>query len=173
MDELKYQIRLARSGDLAYLPTIEQRASELFSGTVNDIVASLDCIPIDFLRKHQEKGLVWVACTAQDQPVGFAVVTMVDSNSHLEELSVDPVHGQRGLGTRLVESVCEWAKTAGFHRITLSTFRDVSWNAPFYEKLGFTEFPDEMYGEEMRKLRNVEKEKGLDISARLIMMRAL
>jgi len=173
MDDQKYQIRLARLEDIPYLPTIEQKASELFSGTENEIVASLDCIPVEILLQQQEKGLVWVASTEQGLPVGFAVVTVVDSSSHLEELSVDPLHGQRGLGTRLVDVVCDWARTAGYRTLTLSTFRDVSWNAPFYKKIGFTELSEERLGEEMRNLRIIEKEKGLDISARVIMIMTL
>jgi GNAT superfamily N-acetyltransferase len=54
-------------------------------------------------------------------------------------LSVDPAHGRRGLGARLVEASCNMAYARGARAMTLSTFHDLAWNGPFYTKLGFRE----------------------------------
>ena len=48
-----------------------------------------------------------------------------------------PEHMRKGVGSRLIETVCRWARDAGHAKITLSTFRDVPWNRPFYESRGF------------------------------------
>jgi hypothetical protein len=42
----------------------------------------------------------------------------------------------------LVGSVCDWSRSHGFDAVTLTTFRDVPWNGPFYEKLGFRPLTD-------------------------------
>jgi GNAT superfamily N-acetyltransferase len=42
-----------------------------------------------------------------------------------------------GIGRRLVAAVCEWASRRGWSRVTLTTFRDVPWNMPFYTRHGF------------------------------------
>ncbi|WIM06086.1 MAG: GNAT family N-acetyltransferase [Candidatus Nitricoxidivorans perseverans] len=55
----------------------------------------------------------------------------------LEDVIVSRAHRGKGLGRKLVEHVCEWAKAEGMPRVTLLADRD---NAPalaFYERLGF------------------------------------
>jgi hypothetical protein len=42
----------------------------------------------------------------------------------------------------LVNAVCDWATAEGLPAVTLTTFRDVAWNGPFYAKLGFRELVD-------------------------------
>lgn len=42
---------------------------------------------------------------------------------------------RQGLGTALLEAVCSWAKARGFPAVTLSTFRDVPSDGPFYRRL--------------------------------------
>jgi GNAT superfamily N-acetyltransferase len=72
-----------------------------------------------------------------DPPVGFICVERVDGNPHIWQLAVHPDHGRQGLGRALVEATCDWARGERFEAITLTTYRDVPWNGPFYESLGF------------------------------------
>lgn len=73
--------------------------------------------------------------------VGFVHVVLLpdghDVRAHLEQLSVLPEHGRRGLGTRLVRAAAEEARWDGFEVLSLCTYRDLPWNGPFYERLGF------------------------------------
>lgn len=114
-----------------------------------------------------------MAAGPDEQPVGFALVSVVDGLAHLEELDVHPEHGRRGLGTALVETVREWARNAGFKAITLSTFRDVPWNAPFYAQLGFRVLTEDELTEGLLQLREAEAGRGLPIRARVMMRREL
>ena len=43
----------------------------------------------------------------------------------------------RGIGRSLMHTVEEWASRCGYRSVTLTTFRDVSWNASYYTKLGY------------------------------------
>ncbi len=61
----------------------------------------------------------------------------LDGSLHLEELDVLPAYGRQGIGTRLVRTLCDGARDRGIAAVTLCTFRDVPWNAPFYQRLGF------------------------------------
>jgi hypothetical protein len=36
--------------------------------------------------------------------------------------------------------------------VTLTTFRDIPWNAPYYARLGFSELPADAWGAGMRAL---------------------
>lgn len=98
--------------------------------------------PMD--RKHWSqrylKGDIWVV--ADDSgPVGYAVGRNLGDLYWLQEVSVDPQHGQKGIGTALVEKTIGQAHWAFHSAIGLSTFRDIPFNAPFYSKLGFVEVP--------------------------------
>jgi ribosomal protein S18 acetylase RimI-like enzyme len=102
--------------------------------------------------------------------VGFAHVELIEPDAaHLEELDVHPDHGRRGLGTRLVREVCAWAAARGHHAVTLTTFRDVPWNMPFYERLGFEEIPMSELTPGLRAVVDDETRRGLDPVRRVAM----
>jgi GNAT superfamily N-acetyltransferase len=91
---------------------------------------------------------------------GFACVDIVDGAAHLWQLSVHPASGRRGLGRKLVETVCDWASSNGYPAVTLTTFRDVPWNAPFYSQLGFRVLDDLSPG--LKAIRDHERDLGDD-----------
>jgi GNAT superfamily N-acetyltransferase len=123
------------------------------------------------LREAQSQGRLWVAL-AGDAPVGFAHVEVFSTRAaHLEEIDVHPAHGRRGLGTRLVAAVCEWAARSGYRELTLTTFRDVPWNMPFYARLGFQEVPTEELSSELMAVVRDETRRGLDPARRVVMRR--
>ncbi len=104
--------------------------------------------------------------------VAFAHVVEVDGEAHLEQLSVVPEHGRRGIGGALVRAALVEADWSGRRVMTLCTYRDVPWNGPFYAKLGFMELLDPGY--ELARLRRHEKVLGLDeCGPRIVMARAV
>ncbi len=132
-----YQIILAKPEHLAALPRIESAAAEIFPegmipDEVKDYVLSLE----DF-ENALAKNQLWTAVTLDNNPVGFAMVLVKGKSAMLAELDVDPEHQRKGLGRSLVQTVIKWAREEGFKLLTLTTFRSVPWNAPFYEKMGF------------------------------------
>ncbi len=52
---------------------------------------------------------------------------------------MSPAFQQRGIGGGLMRACMIDARNSGFCALTLTTFRDVAWNAPFYSRLGFFE----------------------------------
>jgi len=116
--------------------------------------------------RHQR---LWVAL-AGDVPIGFAHVEMLARDlPHLEEIDVHPLHGRRGVGTALVKAVCAWACEAGYAQLTLTTFREVRWNMPFYARLGFIELSPEELRAELAAQVAFEAARGLDPAARVVM----
>ena len=112
---------------------------------------------------------MWVA-TAGNRPVGFAYVEVFQPRiAHLDEIDVRPDHGRRGLGRRLVTAVCDWAQRVDFEAVTLSTFRDVPWNMPFYEKLGFEVVPNDMLSPALASVLADEARRGLDTNRGVVM----
>ena len=57
--------------------------------------------------------------------------------AHIDQVSVISAHARRGLGATLIENLAATARTEGRPALTLTTFRDVPWNAPYYQRLGF------------------------------------
>lgn len=165
-----YRIVHARPHDLPLLPAIELAAARMLTGHAP--AATLGETTTQFeLRAAWRHGRLWVVL-ADQVPVGFAHVVVYEPGvAHLEELDVHPEHGRRGLGRRLVGTVCAWAVERGFRAVTLTTFRDVPWNMPFYERLGFVAVPS---GEITPALLSVvidEYRRGLDPQRRVVMMR--
>lgn len=172
-----YTIRLARGVELDQLPDIERRAATRFrerAGALGLSEAMLaDAQPLDSLSTANDDGRLWVAADADDHPVGFALVREIGLFAHLDEIDVLPEHGRQGLGARLIEAVCEWAYTRGFDAVTLSTFRDVPWNAPYYARHGFEPVAAEDLPPELIEVLKREADKGLRPELRVIMRRAV
>lgn len=110
-----------------------------------------------------------VVLAAGRPPVGFAALTLVDGGVHLEELAVDPAFGRRGVGSALLEAVCEYARREGSAAVTLTTFRDVAFNGPFYAARGWVEWPREAWGPQMREQWAAEEAAGIVVAPRLAM----
>lgn len=123
------------------------------------------------LVRAQGEGRLWVA-VADDAPVGFAHVELLEPGAaHLEEIDVLPDHGRRGLGTRLVAAACAWAEACGHACVTLTTFRHLPWNMPFYARLGFEEIPSADLSPALRRVLQDEARRGLDPARRVAMRR--
>jgi GNAT superfamily N-acetyltransferase len=165
-----YTISVARPNDLPLLPAIELAAAKLLTGHAPESVLT-ETTPYEVLEAAQRHGHLWVALV-DDVPVGFAHVEVLEPTvAHLEEIDVQPEHGRRGLGRRLVMAVCAWAATAGYRSVTLTTFRDVPWNMPFYARLGFEVIPSEELSPALLSVVHNETCRGLDPMRRVAMRR--
>ena len=164
-----FQIRLAYKDELQLLRDIEEAASTLFEHTSFALEVDQEPLPIELLQEQQKQELIWVAVDSQESPVGFAVVLIMGDYAHLHELSVAPMHGCQGIGTQLVKTIIQFANTSGFDGVTLSTFKDVPWNAPFYYKLGFREMREDDIGSHLQNIRKKEAKMGLPVSERILM----
>jgi GNAT superfamily N-acetyltransferase len=167
---LVYTIRQARPKDLALLPAIELAAARLLVGHAPQSILN-ETTTDEALNTAQRQGHLWVAL-ADDVAVGFAHIEVLEpAVAHLEEIDVHPQHGRRGLGTKLVRAVCAWAIAAGYQSVTLTTFRDVPWNMPFYARLGFEVIPSEALSPALRSVVQDETGRGLDPTRRVAMQR--
>jgi GNAT superfamily N-acetyltransferase len=107
-----------------------------------------------------------------DPAVGFVTLELVDGVAHVDQVSVLPEHGRKGIGRALLEAAIGWAAASGYRELTLTTYRDVPFNAPFYRTLGFTEIDHPAPG--LASIRAREHESGLDgFGPRVAMRRPL
>ena len=163
-----YRIAGARPRDLPLIAHIERAAATLLAGHAPADVLD-EVTPEQELQRAQCAGRLWVALK-EDTPVGFVHLELLETDAaHLEEIDVHPDHGRRGLGTRLVQEACDWAGRSGYRFVTLTTFRDVPWNMPFYARLGFEETPAAALSPVLRSVLADEARRGLDPVRRVAM----
>jgi GNAT superfamily N-acetyltransferase len=167
------RIEAARAEDLPELARIERAANRLFVDRGVSGVKADDVTALAELSEARGAGLLWVARSDGDAPVGFALLCIVDGAPHVEEIDVDPAHGRRGIGRALLETALAWAREAGHRRVTLTTFREIPWNEPFYASAGFRGLEPHEIGPELAALVRDETARGLDPAQRVVMRRDL
>lgn len=131
-------IRLGRNEDVRKLPEIERSAASSFR-SMGDLawIADSEPLPAEVYLRMITGGTVWVAESTEGSLEGFLAAERADPDLHIWEASVRFQHQSRGIGRRLIEAARAYAKAVGLSGITLTTFRDVPWNGPFYARLGF------------------------------------
>jgi GNAT superfamily N-acetyltransferase len=164
-----YTICVAGPEHLPEIPKIEQAAAALFAA--EDLPPELRYRVTDsnVLRAAQEEERLWTACDESRRPVGFALAEVADGHAYLAELDVHPEHARRGLGSRLVAAVVDWASERKLDGVLLVTFRHLPWNAPFYARLGFVPLADEELGRDLGAFFEEERQAGIDTAKRVAM----
>lgn len=132
---MSVQIRPVGAADLPLLERIENEADTLLA----DLLQPDQWHPAPTSAERLADGGIILVAEGEDRTVvGFVHVIEFDGGAHLEQVSVLPAFGGRGIGRALVEAAKDAARRAGHPRLTLRTFADVPWNAPFYASAGFT-----------------------------------
>ncbi|MDF1693331.1 MAG: GNAT family N-acetyltransferase [Zhongshania sp.] len=157
----QYTIEKAREEDLVKLASIERSAARLFPDHVITPEERVSVVPLGQLVEAMQQGRLWVALTQEQQPVGFIIVVREADTAFIVEVDVLPEHQVRGLGRALIQRVVCWARKEGLPRVTLTTFSDVPWNAPFYERLGFCRIDRSQLTVELARKLDDEKHRGL------------
>jgi ribosomal protein S18 acetylase RimI-like enzyme len=170
----KVAIRLAREDEIEALRQIERSAAQAFRlieafswlsvGDVQSAVQHRDLI---------EQGTNWAATTDDDYPVGFLSAEIVEGELHIWEISVDHLHQGFGIGRRLIQYAIDAASSRGLEAVTLTTFRTIPWNCPFYERLGFRVLEEVELTPRLKDVLADEDEHGLRRDMRCAMSLAL
>jgi GNAT superfamily N-acetyltransferase len=169
---MTYLIEAGTRAHVALLPEIERAAGARFRGIGMADVAEGETTPILILEERADRGRLYVATEETAAPVGFLIWSPKDGLAYIEEVSVHPDHAGHRLGARLIDRLAEDVR--GSHAaITLATFRDVPWNAPYYARLGFSEMGRERVGPAHQLSWKHQAENGLDMTRRLFMIRSL
>jgi predicted N-acetyltransferase YhbS len=154
-------IRLATPEDAALLPDIERSAGYLFRE-----IPGLEWIAEDHVMtvdQHLPAILAqsaWVACE-EEKPVAFLSAEATLDALHICEVSVHATMMGRGIGRRLIEASAAAARASGLSALTLTTFRDVPWNEPYYQRLGFETLVLQHLDDRLMSILAVEVSAGL------------
>ena len=131
-------IRLAVPEDAQRLPAIETSAAQAFR-LIDELSWLAESPPMSMERHSQLIALstCWVALDAENRPQGFLSAERHGSDLHIYELSVMQSMQGQGTGRRLVEAAKDYARSIRLSFVTLTTFKNVPWNAPFYSRIAF------------------------------------
>lgn len=170
---MTYRIRPARAADVEAIRDIERSAGQAFASVGYPDVARHDPTPAASLRDAITDGALFVVVTPSDDPVGFLLCTEIDGDLYVQELAVHPDHAGHRLAVPLLAAAETLARSLGLPALSLTTFRSVPWNAPYYERLGFHILSDNQIGPSLRFVIARQKAAGLDVANRVAMRRYL
>ena len=155
-------IRLATLADSALLPDIETSAGESFRG-LPDLawIADNEVGGTEIYPPRIAEGCLWVAEDSPEGIAGFLSAQPFDAELHIWELAVAQPFQRRGLGRLLLNAAQHRARADGLAALTLTTFRHVVWNAPFYERYGFRILEGTETGARLAETLRLEAERGL------------
>jgi N-acetylglutamate synthase-like GNAT family acetyltransferase len=161
-----YSIRAATHADLPVLLIVEKEAARQFRQTRHREFADWPLASADI---DLEREWVWVAADFDNMPVGFAIVRGYGKSLHIQEIDVHPAHARRGLGAMLIEHIARTARDHDAEAITLTTFSDVPWNAPYYARLGFRILDNDSLPQHLQTIREYEASQRFPMQYRVCM----
>ncbi len=161
-------IRPPAPEELGRLQEIEVFAGRAFFDAGMPEIARDDPLPLRALEAYRAAGRAWVL-EVEGTVVGYVLVDVVDGHAHVEQVSVDPAFAGRRLGRGLLDHVAGWARARGDGAVTLTTFRHIPWNAPYYERCGYRRLADDERGPGLIALMAEEAAHGLDPADRVAM----
>lgn len=164
-----WTIRSARPEELHLLAGIEIDAFWALheAGAVSCEPTSL---PVDILEQSLVENLLFVAADGMDQPFGFVVGIHKDDHVHIAEIDVVRRRQKQGVGRRLIEKVIAAARAQGVSGVTLTTDREVAFNAPFYASAGFRVLKDNERSAVLTEILENEIAHGADPARRVAML---
>jgi GNAT superfamily N-acetyltransferase len=163
------KLRPALAGDLDRIAEVEMAAGTLFAGIGLAEIAD-DPVDTDEIGRAIADGRVWVV-ERRGRIEGWVMAVVVDGEAHLAQVSVAPEAAGLGLGRLLAERVHRWATDQGHASITLTTFVDVAFNGPLYERWGYRTLDADQLGPELAAIRADEDRRWPHLAGRRQAMR--
>ena len=131
-------IKIASEEDAELLTDIELSSGEAFrqiehlAWIADDEVQSVER-HLDLIRQ----GSSWVAHSATQGIAGFLSAERREQSLHVWQMAVHADWQKQGIGRKLIDAAVRWSFAKDITALTLTTFRDVPWNEPFYRSCGF------------------------------------
>jgi GNAT superfamily N-acetyltransferase len=164
-------IRAARPDEIALLPQIENAADERYARVGLPQVIAMPPASSASLEQGRRDGRLWVAVSPLNRVVGFALMKFPGGMAWLDQLSVLDHWQGCGLGSALIDRTARRARELGHDALYLSTYLRVPWNAPFYERRGFSPVPRGRWPRSFRLQFMIENSHGHPPWRRIVMQR--
>jgi GNAT superfamily N-acetyltransferase len=116
-----------------------------------------------------EDGQAWKVTGSDGRIKGFCYCECHDDALYLAEISTHPDFQRQGVGSLLLAEVKRKAQALGVSQITLTTYRDVAWNGPWYRRHGFEIIVDSQLTPELTCCLAYQRDAGLMVLPRCAM----
>jgi GNAT superfamily N-acetyltransferase len=164
-------IRRPQPNEIKLLPQIEKEADRRYARAGLRRVLDMPPAGLASLEQARRRGVLWLAVSRVDRPVGFALMKLRGGTIWLDQLSVLDRWQRHGHGAALIDRSAARARALGFDALYLSTYRDVPWNGPYYSRRGFEEVPRSAFTDPLRFVFLTERHHGHPVWHRAIMRR--
>lgn len=161
-------LRRASIADREAIERVGLDADERFRDAGHPELCDGGAMPPHVLEAAVAKGTLGVA-EVDGAIVGWIYEGRIEGELCIGQVSVAAAFGRRGLGTALVRDVIERARERGEPSIVLNTQRNIPWNAPWYERLGFRVVDRNAWSSALERLAEAQTAEGLDWSSRVHM----
>jgi GNAT superfamily N-acetyltransferase len=169
----QFGVRKARYTDIPLLAQVERSAAELFISVGRGYLVDNRTVDPALLSDMASANHLWVAVNTFDQPIGFCGGEWVDGNFHIVEISVAKAWQGKGIGRVLMGVVEDQLRREGYRSVTLTTYRDLPWNAPFYASMGYFEVMAQELGRTYEEIVLMEAQHGLEVKSRCVMKKII
>jgi len=164
------RVALARPEQFAAIREVERAAETIFPlADLPEALRGATLTSDEELSAALAQELLWCAHDAGGEVIGFAIALWLGRDLHLDEIDVHPDHQRRGVGRALIDALRAHAEAHGARRLTLTTFRLVPWNMPWYARLGFVPLEQSALPAELRAIFEDEIARGLARERRVAM----
>ena len=167
------KIRTASLSDIPVMQSLEVDAARLY-GTMAGYEFCTRLPPrsqAEHARVQQDG--IGLLVDHGDKVIGFLLAVPVDGRAHVLEVATEHGSQGKGFGRRLFDAFHQWAAEHGYSKTTLTTYRDVPWNAPFYERLSYQVIAVDARRPELMTIQAEEASAGFDRAPRVAMERSL
>lgn len=155
-------IRPAHPDELPRLPALQLEGGAVFRDIGMAQVADGPAPEVSTFAEARRNDHLLVAVTTDGRVVGFVLLLPLDGALHVEQVTVVPAFAGYGIGRELMRAAEDVARGQAFQRLTLTAFRDVAFNGPFYESLGWQALADHELTPGLLRVRAEERAAGLD-----------
>lgn len=164
-----YTIEHGSAVDIAWLQDVERAAGARFRSVGMAEVADHEPTAAEDLATYAAQKQLLVARDSHNRIAAFLIWSRKDGCAYIEEVASDPRDAGHRLGAKLIDRL-QVEVQGRLPRITLATFRDVPWNAPYYARLGFVACDASELGPDHKAAWHDQAE-FLDMSRRVFMTR--
>lgn len=165
--------RVAAPHDAQAIRTIEFEAGQRFASVGMTGIADAPPMALEIVKRKIDAQQIVVAAAADGGCVGFVMFEPQPACFYVQELDVLSSHAGQRIGAALIEQVAQRARAQQITQLTLSTYREVPWNAPYYRRLGFRDIEEADLDAVLIARRDAHIARGLDESKRVFMRRDL
>ncbi|WP_279052141.1 GNAT family N-acetyltransferase [Cedecea davisae] len=163
-------LRASTTGDIEALQQVEAAAARRFLAVPE--LTFLAQAGVTDARTHRdaiEQSLSWLVAGSDGRIRGFCYCQPHQSSLYLAEISTHPDFQRTGVGRTLLGAVFEYARRLNVKEVTLTTYRDVPWNAPWYRRHGFERVETHELSVALAECLRHQQEEGLMVLPRCAM----